>query len=129
MCQVCRGKGYVRLPLTPDSMSARYVTLDEPEESIPFLAKDYLCPECQPVFYRDDLQQIHTGQLIPGFAAGDARYVEHVWHALSRKLGNLMPSFVRKQKKITNQTLGDEELRVTVWVLRKEAHKKLYRSN
>ena len=39
-----------------------------------------------------------------------------------------MPSFVRKQKKITNQTLGDEELRVTVWVLRKEAHSKLYRT-
>lgn len=125
MCQVCGGKGYVSLPLTQE---ARYVTLDDSEDLVLPSNKEYLCPECQPVFYRDDLEPIHAGQIVPGFAVGDTRYIEHVWHALSRKLGSLLPNMVRKQKKLVNYTLGDEELHVTAWVLRKEAHKKLYRT-
>lgn len=107
----------MRLPLETE---ARYVTLDD-APTVEDSYKEYLCPECQPVFYLSDLQQIHSGREIPGFALGDAGYVDHVWRALSRTLGSLLNDLVRKQTKKTNLFTGDEEFRVTAWVLRPEA--------
>lgn len=124
MCQICGGIGRVKLPLLKES---RYITLDDDVPEVgPVTFKEYLCPECQPVFYLSDLQQVHAGSIHPNQIVETEKAVFHVWNTLARRIGSHLEPFLRKRKKFDDgHTTAFEG---SVWVLRPEAQRKLYRS-
>jgi len=133
MCRICQGLGRIRLPLSPALLTSnsgpRYITLDDDDELnvVADAYKEFLCPECQPVFYKDDLEQLHQSGLYPNPMVSDITYRERAFDYLARKISSMLPRFSRNVSR--DDTGNMTALLSTVWVLRKEAHKKLYRSN
>lgn len=121
MCPICSGDRFIRLP----TVHKAYVTLEDDNE--PYSAhgtyKEYPCPECQPYFSLDDLQEVSSGALRSSRFTATEEVLSNIWQSIARRIGVHLEQFLSKKRSSELEDMVSYQ--GSVWVLRPEAQRKI----
>jgi len=86
-CEICRGAGKVRLPISLRLMAAASLEMapSEPVES----SREYPCPECSDVVRLERVQAAREETLVASYIK-EPRFIEHVQHVLAHQLAGFL---------------------------------------